>query len=111
MSDFIQNIIDKIIDQYMFADNTKRPWIIGFNGGKDSTVMLQLVWKALEQVKHFHGFVGRDIYVVCNDTMVENQKSAFNFSQFAGKQILLPFSESLFPALENISIHRKKFGF
>ena len=72
MVDFIQNIIDEIIDQYMFADNTKRPWIIGFSGGKDSTVMLQLVWKALEQVKHFHGFVGRDIYVVCNDTMVEN---------------------------------------
>ncbi|MDR2065680.1 MAG: caspase family protein [Prevotellaceae bacterium] len=72
MTDFVQNIIAEIIDQYMFADNTRRPWIIGFSGGKDSTVMLQLVWKALEQVKHFHGFVGRDIYVVCNDTMVEN---------------------------------------
>lgn len=70
--DFIQNIIDEIIDQYMFADNTKRPWIIGFSGGKDSTVMLQLVWKALEKAKHFHGFVARDIYVVCNDTMIEN---------------------------------------
>lgn len=70
--DFIQNIIDEIIDQYMFADNSKRPWIIGFSGGKDSTVMLQLVWKALEKAKHFHGFVARDIYVVCNDTMIEN---------------------------------------
>ncbi|MDR1864134.1 MAG: phosphoadenosine phosphosulfate reductase family protein, partial [Bacteroidales bacterium] len=72
MTDFVQSIVDEIIDQYMFADNTKRPWIIGFSGGKDSTVMLQLVWEALWQVKHFHGFVGRDIYVVCNDTMVEN---------------------------------------
>lgn len=69
---FVQTIIDEIIDQYMFADNTKRPWIIGFSGGKDSTVMLQLVWKALENAKHFHGFVARDIYVVCNDTMIEN---------------------------------------
>ena len=34
--------------------------------------MLQLVWKALEKAKHFHGFVARDIYVVCNDTMIEN---------------------------------------
>jgi DNA sulfur modification protein DndC len=67
-----QSIIDEIIDQYMFADETKRPWIIGFSGGKDSTVMLQLVWEALKQVKDFHGIVGRDIYVVCNDTMVEN---------------------------------------
>jgi DNA sulfur modification protein DndC len=72
MVDFIQNIVDEIIDQYMFADNTKRPWIIGFSGGKDSTVMLQLVWEALRQVKHFHGFVAREIYIVCNDTMVEN---------------------------------------
>ena len=70
--DFVQTIIDEIIDQYMFADNTKRPWIIGFSGGKDSTVMLQLVWKALEKARHFHGFVARDIYVVCNDTMIEN---------------------------------------
>ena len=72
MAKFIQNIIDEIIDQYLFADETKRPWIIGFSGGKDSTVMLQLVWEALKQVKDFHGVVGRDIYVVCNDTMVEN---------------------------------------
>ncbi|MDR2804083.1 MAG: phosphoadenosine phosphosulfate reductase family protein [Dysgonamonadaceae bacterium] len=76
MMDFVQNIVDEIIDQYMFADNTKRPWIIGFSGGKDSTVMLQLVWEALRQInstnKNLHGFVGRDIYVVCNDTMVEN---------------------------------------
>lgn len=70
--EFIENIIDEILDQYMFADTTKRPWIIGFSGGKDSTVMLQLVWKALEKAKHFHGFVARDVYVVSNDTMIEN---------------------------------------
>lgn len=72
MAKFIQNIIDEIIDQYLFADETKRPWIIGFSGGKDSTVMLQLVWEALIQIKDLHGVVGRDVYVVCNDTMVEN---------------------------------------
>ncbi|PSK92676.1 DNA phosphorothioation system sulfurtransferase DndC [Taibaiella chishuiensis] len=72
MAKFIKDIIDEIIDQYMFADDSKRPWIIGFSGGKDSTVMLQLVWEALKQVKEFHGFVGRDVYVVSNDTMVEN---------------------------------------
>ena len=72
MAKFIQNIVDEVIDQYMFADEKKRPWIIGFSGGKDSTVMLQLVWEALKQIKNLHGVVGRDIYVVCNDTMVEN---------------------------------------
>ena len=72
MAKFIQGIIDEIIDQYLYADETNRPWIIGFSGGKDSTVMLQLVWKAIEQIKQLTGIVRRDIYVVCNDTMVEN---------------------------------------
>jgi len=71
MAKFIQKIIDEIIDQYLYADETNRPWIIGFSGGKDSTVMLQLVWKAIEQVKVLTG-ITREIYVVCNDTMVEN---------------------------------------
>lgn len=72
MAKFIQHLIDEIIDQYMYADDTKRPWIIGFSGGKDSTVMLQLVWEAISQIKELTGIVKRDIYVVCNDTMVEN---------------------------------------
>jgi len=72
MVKFIQHLIDEIIDQYMYADETKRPWIIGFSGGKDSTVMLQLVWEAISQIKELTGIVKRDIYVVCNDTMVEN---------------------------------------
>ena len=71
MAKFIQKIIDEIIDQYLYADETNRPWIIGFSGGKDSTVMLQLVWKAIEQVKVLSG-ITRPVYVVCNDTMVEN---------------------------------------
>jgi DNA sulfur modification protein DndC len=72
MAKFIQNLIDEIIDQYVYADESNRPWIIGFSGGKDSTVMLQLVWKAVSQIKELTGIVKRDIYVVCNDTMVEN---------------------------------------
>jgi DNA sulfur modification protein DndC len=72
MSKRIDYIIDEIIDQYLYADDSDRPWIIGFSGGKDSTVLLQLVWKALEKVKEFSGIVRRDIYVICNDTQVEN---------------------------------------
>ncbi len=72
MTKRIQHIIDEITDQYLYADKTNRPWIIGFSGGKDSTVMLQLVWKALEQVKQIGGVLRREIHVVCNDTLVEN---------------------------------------
>lgn len=71
----IEYIIDEILDQYMYADTTFRPWIIGFSGGKDSTVLLTLVWLALRKIKEekitpFQ--LRRPIYVVCNDTMVEN---------------------------------------
>lgn len=72
MAKFIQNIVDEIIDQYLFADETKRPWIIGFSGGKDSTVMLQMVWKALQYIQKLGLVPYREVYVICNDTMVEN---------------------------------------
>jgi DNA sulfur modification protein DndC len=71
----IEFIIDEILDQYMYADSTSRPWIIGFSGGKDSTVLLTLVWLALRKIKAnvFTPFqLRRPIYVVCNDTLVEN---------------------------------------
>ncbi len=72
MAKFIQNTVDEIIDQYLFADKSLRPWIIGFSGGKDSTVMLQFVWKALQHIKQLGLVPYREIYIVCNDTMVEN---------------------------------------
>jgi DNA sulfur modification protein DndC len=70
----INHIINEIVDQYTFADPTERPWIIGFSGGKDSTALLTLVWRALLHVKKlpFPFQLRRPVYVVCNDTMVEN---------------------------------------
>ena len=68
----IEYIIDEILDLYMYADTSFRSWIIGFSGGKDSTVLLSLVWLALRKVKEkmtpFQ--LRRPVYVVCNDTMV-----------------------------------------
>ena len=74
MNKRIEYIIDEIKDQYMYADDTHRPWIIGFSG-KDSTVLLTLVWLALKKIKEnvlapFQ--LRRPVYVVCNDTLVEN---------------------------------------
>ncbi len=71
----IEFVINEIIDQYLYADNTKKPWIIGFSGGKDSTVLLTLVWKALTRIKENTPYpyqLKRPVFVVCNDTMVEN---------------------------------------
>lgn len=71
----IEYIIDEIKDQYLYGDKTFRPWIIGFSGGKDSTVLLTLVWLALKKIQEttlapFQ--IQRHVYVVCNDTLVEN---------------------------------------
>ena len=74
-SERIDFIIDEILDQYMYADKSYRPWIIGFSGGKDSTVLLTLTWLALKKIKEQTPVpfqLRRPIYVVCNDTLVEN---------------------------------------
>ena len=60
------------MDQYQESDRYCRPWIIGFSGGKDSTVLLTLVWLALLRLKEQGVNLNRRVYVVCNDTMVEN---------------------------------------
>lgn len=68
----IQHLENEIIDQYLFDENPNRPWIIGFSGGKDSTMLLQVVWNALKKIEPI--LLTRRIYVVCNDTLVENPR-------------------------------------
>ncbi len=70
MTKKIQYIEKEIIDQYLHDENETRPWIIGFSGGKDSTVVLQLIWNALLKIDSDKRI--RDVHVVCNDTLVEN---------------------------------------
>ena len=71
----IEKAIREIIDQYTYADTSERPWIIGFSGGKDSTVLLTLDWIALKRIREDFPTpfqLKRPVHVVCNDTMVEN---------------------------------------
>lgn len=70
MSKRINYIISELEDQYLMDNDSQRPWIIGFSGGKDSTALLQLIWLALKNIPH--ALRNRKIYVVCNDTLVEN---------------------------------------
>lgn len=60
---------DEIIDQYL-NDDSPRPWIIAFSGGKDSTTVLQLVWNSIKKINPSQR--KRQIHVVCNNTLVEN---------------------------------------
>lgn len=72
MSLNIPHLENEIIDQYLYDEHPSRPWIIGFSGGKDSTMLLQVVWNALKKIEP--ALLTRQIYVVCNDTLVENPR-------------------------------------
>jgi DNA sulfur modification protein DndC len=62
----IEDIYSEIRDTYL---RYPQPWVIGYSGGKDSTAVLQLVWKALEAVKPEER--QKPIYVIASDTKVE----------------------------------------
>ncbi|MCW3102696.1 MAG: sulfurtransferase DndC [Bacteroidetes bacterium] len=66
-----KELTEEIKDQYLAEDNN-RTWIVGFSGGKDSTMLLQLVWYAIKQFPD--EMRTRDIHIVCNNTLVENPK-------------------------------------
>ena len=71
----MRHIIDiesEITSQYLYDDNQSRPWIIGFSGGKDSTLLLQLVWNTLKKIPQ--ELRSRKVYVIYNNTLVENPR-------------------------------------
>ena len=47
----------------------KRPWVIGYSGGKDSTCALQLVWNAIAELPPTKR--SKPIHVISSDTLVE----------------------------------------
>ncbi len=55
-------------DEYLNPHD--KPWIIGFSGGKDSTLLLHLVLEAIRQVAPDDR--RRPVYIVSNNTLVES---------------------------------------
>ena len=62
----IPDLHKRIQDMYL-AD--KRPWVIGYSGGKDSTTVVQLVFNALSELNASQLF--KAVYVISTDTLVE----------------------------------------
>jgi len=54
--------------QTYLADS--RPWVIGYSGGKDSTVIVQHVWTALSSLAREK--LDKAVYVISSDTLVES---------------------------------------
>lgn len=57
-------IIDEYLKPHLF------PWIVGFSGGKDSTLVAHLVFEALTSLPP--GERRREVHIVSNDTLVES---------------------------------------
>lgn len=77
----------------------KRPWILGFSGGKDSTCMIQIVWSALGRLpKHK---LTKMIYIISSDTQVESPKivetviDSLERMERSAKKSLLPVRTNL----------------
>jgi DNA sulfur modification protein DndC len=62
----IEEAKEQIKKVYLSDD---RPWVVGYSGGKDSTVVAQLVFDALSELPHDK--LHKKIYVISSDTLVE----------------------------------------
>ena len=67
---FNQVFEDIIQEMTMVYLHDKRPWMIGFSGGKDSTLLCCLVMRMLQRLPK--GKRQKKVYIVSSDTMVEN---------------------------------------
>ena len=63
----VNQLTDEIAEYYL---SNELPWVVGYSGGKDSTVTLQLVWLALRKIDPEKRT--KPVYVISTDTLVEN---------------------------------------
>ena len=63
----LDNLLDEMEAVYL---NDKRPWILGYSGGKDSSATLQVTFKMLERLPKEKR--NKPVYVVSSDTLIEN---------------------------------------
>lgn len=61
---------DIIEEMSIVYQHDKRPWMIGFSGGKDSTLLCCLVMEMLQRLPANKR--NKTVYIVSSDTMVEN---------------------------------------
>ena len=64
----LRNVAGTLAAEYV--KEHPEPWIVAYSGGKDSTLLLQLVWETLSSLEPEKR--SRRVYVVANDTLVES---------------------------------------
>lgn len=64
-------VFEEIIEEMSLVyQHDKRPWMIGFSGGKDSTMLCCLVMEMLMRLPKEK--INKTVYIVSSDTLVEN---------------------------------------
>lgn len=61
---------DIIMEMATVYQHDRRPWMIGFSGGKDSTLLCCLVLEMVQRLPKIKR--NKTVYIVSSDTMVEN---------------------------------------
>ena len=68
---FNENTLEELIDEIKYVyQSDKRPWVIGYSGGKDSTTVVELVYKMLLSLPREER--KKNVYIVSSDTLIEN---------------------------------------
>lgn len=99
----IREIKDHIKDVYI---NENKPFIVGFSGGKDSSLTLQLTWEAVRELDKKE--LQNDIYVISVDTLVDTpyikyyiEHTLNKINEYAKVHNLPIIAKLLYPALED----------
>ena len=63
--------LDKLVKQTQeIYLSDEIPWVLGYSGGKDSTAILQIIWRAVKELPPSKR--KKPIHVISTDTLVEN---------------------------------------
>ena len=99
---------EDIIKEIMIVYNhDERPWLIGYSGGKDSTLLVSLVYEAMKRLKDAGAQLNKRVYVITSDTMVENpivkhymHSSSHNINKAARQDDINMRAEIIYPESE-----------
>lgn len=93
LPDSLATVRQRLREEYQ--QSHRHPWVVAYSGGKDSTLLLQLVWEMVAALPV--GSRGRSVLVVGNDTLVESPlvnrhlRDSLEHIGAAARQASLPF--------------------
>lgn len=106
VEEFLQDVqfLKTEIQQLYCSDSI--PWVIGYSGGKDSTVVVQLIWNSISELPLEKRT--KEIHVITTDTLVENPiisawvGNSLKRMELAAKHQKMPIqTHLLYPEIKN----------